>query len=509
MSNLIWTFIVLAVLSGGFTLGYIVRKFRARAQVDSAESQAEKTVDNAKTKAREILLEAKDESLKTKEQAKKEETERRAKINQLEERVSKKEEALEQKVESLEQKRDSLGRKEKEIDELKAQIREIRRRQEYQLQKISRLSREDAKKVLLEMTEKRYKDDVVDRIKKIEQKTKEEADDKARNIISSAIQRLAVPQATESTVYTIHLPSDEMKGRIIGREGRNINAIERATGVDVIVDDTPEAIVISAFDPVRRYTAKLTLEKLISDGRIQPARIEEAIKESKKQVAKMIKESGEQAVYEVGVAGLPDDLIKLLGRLRFRTSYGQNVLKHSVEVAFLSSMLAAEIGADQNIAKKAGFLHDIGKAVDHEVPGSHALIGRDIAKKFGLSPEIVHAIEAHHEDVPFKTVEAIIVQSADAISGARPGARRETLESYIKRLEELENIANAFPGVEKSFAIQAGREVRIIVTPEEINDLDAIKLSKEIAEKIEKDLKYPGQIKVNVIRETRAVEFAQ
>ena len=320
---------------------------------------------------------------------------------------------------------------------------------------------------------------------------------------------MAAPQATESTVYTIHLPSDEMKGRIIGREGRNINAIEKATGVDVIVDDTPEAIVISAFDPVRRYIAKLALEKLITDGRIQPSRIEEVVKDAKKEVAKMIKESGEQAVYEVGVAGLPDDLVKLLGRLRFRTSYGQNVLKHSVEVAFIASMLAAEVGADQNIAKKAGFLHDIGKAVDHEIPGSHALIGRDIAKKFGMSPEVVHAIEAHHEDVPFKTTEAILVQSADAISGARPGARRESFESYIKRLEELENIANTFKGVEKSFAIQAGREVRIMVIPEEIDDLSAIKLSKDIAHKIEKELKYPGQIKVNVIRETRAVEYAE
>jgi len=509
MTNLIWIIVLLGGVGGSFTLGYIVRKLKARTQVDSAESQAEKAIEGAKTEAKEILLESKDKALGIREQAKKEESDRRTKIVQLEERLSRKEEALEQKIDALEERRNAFSKREREIEELKGQIREIRRRQERQLQRISRLSREEAKKLLLEITEKKTKDELVERIKKIEQKAKEEADEKARNIISSAIQRLAAPQATESTVSTIHLPSDEMKGRIIGREGRNINAIERATGVDVIVDDTPEAVVISAFDPVRRYIAKLTLEKLISDGRIQPARIEEAVKEAKKKTAKLIKESGEQAVYEVGVAGLSEGLIKLLGRLRFRTSYGQNVLKHSVEVAFLASMLASEIGADQSVVKKGGLLHDIGKAVDHEVPGSHALIGRDIAKKFGLSPEVIHTIEAHHEEVPFKTVEAIIVQAADAISGARPGARRETLESYIKRLEELENITNSFSGVEKSFAIQAGREVRIIVMPEEIDDLTAIKLSKSIAKKIEKELKYPGQIKVNVIRETRAIEYAK
>jgi len=509
MSNLIWLIIILLGTGGGFTLGYVIRKFKAKAQIDSAESQAEKTIEKAKTKAREILLEAKDEALRIKEQAKKEEGERRSKIIALEERLSKKEEMLEEKIENLEQKKSLLSKKEQEIEELKNQIKEIRRRQEQELQKISRLSKEEAKKLLLQMVEKESSEELVERIKKLEARLKEEADEKAREIISEAIQRLAAPQTTETTVYTIHLPSDEMKGRIIGREGRNINAIEKATGVDVIVDDTPEAIVISAFDPVRRYIAKIALEKLIADGRIQPARIEEVVKEAKKEVAKIIKESGEQAVYEVGVAGLPEDLIKLLGRLRFRTSYGQNVLKHSVEVAFLASMLAAEIGADQNIAKKAGLLHDIGKAVDHEVPGSHALIGRDIAKKFGLPEEVVHAIEAHHEEVPFKTTEAILVQAADAISGARPGARRETLESYIKRLEELENIANSFPGVEKSFAIQAGREIRVLVIPEKISDLEAIKLAKNIAHKIEKELKYPGQIKVNVIRETRAIEYAE
>lgn len=491
---------LLALGAGGVT-GWLVRKFQGTKTVKSAESVAEKQIENAKAKAKEILLEAKDESLKVKEETKKEEQERRGRIAQLEERLAKREEAFDQKLTTLDQGKE-------EIEKTKQELREIRKIQEEKLQKISKLSKEDAKKVLLELTEKDMKDELLKKIKQVEQQTKEAADEKSREILSMAIQRIAAPHTAESTVSTIHLPSDEMKGRIIGREGRNIHSLERATGVDIIVDDTPETIVISAFDPIRRYIAKLSLEKLIGDGRIHPTRIEEAVEESKKKVAEMIKESGEQAVYEVGVAGLPPELIKLLGRLRFRTSYGQNVLKHSVEVAFLASMLASEIGADQNICKKAGLLHDIGKAIDHEVAGSHAIIGRDIAKKFGMPEEIVHAIEAHHEDVPFKTTEAILVQAADAISGARPGARRESLESYIKRLEELENVANSFEGVDKSFAIQAGREVRIIVKPEEIDDLAAAKLAKDIASKVEKELNYPGQVKVNVIRETRAVEYA-
>jgi len=506
MSNLI----IAVVISGGlsFGLGYLVRKIKAKSQVNSAELQAEKTIEEAKTKAKEILLKAKDDAFRFREQIKKEENEHRNKLLQFEERLNKRQEILEEKIEILREKRDKILEKEKEVEKLKEQVKEIYNEQSKKLEKISRLSREEAKKTLLERIEKEMADDLVNHIKKLETQFKEQADEKAQEIISSAIQKLAVPQTIESTVYTIHLPSEEMKGRIIGREGRNINAIERATGADVIVDDTPEAIVISCFDPVRRYIAKIALEKLISDGRIQPSRIEETVQEAKKEVAKIIKEKGEQTVYETGVAGLPDDLIKLLGRLHFRTSYGQNVLKHSIEVSFLASALAAEIGADAELAKKAGLLHDIGKAVDHEVPGSHAIIGGEIAKKFGLSEKIINAIEAHHEEKPYQSVEAIIVQTADAISGARPGARRETLENYIKRLTELENIANSFEGVEKSFAIQAGREVRVIVMPEKIDDLKAIKLAKEIANKIENELKYPGQIKVNVIRETRAIEYA-
>lgn len=505
MENLIW--IVLAAILGGGA-GYAVRKFQAQKQTQSAEAQARKLIDEAKTKRKELLLEAKDQALKIKEQAKIEEKERRNQITRLEQRLEKREEYFDSRIESLEKRERGLAGKERELRDIKRELQDIKKEQRDKLEKIARLSRTEAKGVLLKLTEKEMKEELVNKIKEMEKKAKEEADDKAREILTTTIQRYAASHAAESTVSTVSIPSDEMKGRIIGREGRNIHAFEKITGVDVIVDDTPEVVVISGFDPIRRQVAKIALEKLILDGRIHPARIEETVSEAKKQVSGAIKEAGEQAVYEVGIA-LPPDLVKLLGRLKFRTSYGQNVLKHSMEVAFIASMLASELGADVSICKKAGLLHDIGKAVDHEISGSHALIGRDIAKKFGLSEDITHAIEAHHEDVPYKTIEAIIIQSADAISGARPGARRDTLEAYVKRIEELENIANGFPGVEKSFAIQAGREVRIIVKPEEIDDLQSIKLAKDITAKIEKELSYPGQIKVNVIRETRATEYAK
>ncbi len=505
MENLIW--VVLAAILGGGT-GYVVRKFQAQKQTQSAETQARKLVDEAKIKRKELLLEAKDQALKIREQAKTEEKERRNQITRLEQRLEKREEYFDSRIENLEKREKGLTGKERELEDIKRNLRSIQKAQRDKLEKIAKLSRSEAKNVLLKLTEKEMKDELVRKIKEIEKSAKEEADDKAREILTTAIQRYAASHAAESTVSTVSIPSDEMKGRIIGREGRNIHAFEKVTGIDVIVDDTPGVVVISGFDPIRRQVAKKALEKLILDGRIHPARIEEAVSEAKKQISQAVKEAGEQAVYEVGVA-LPPDLVKLLGRLRFRTSYGQNVLKHSMEVSFISSMLASELGADVSVCKKAGILHDIGKAVDHEISGSHASIGRDIAKKFALSDEIVHAIEAHHEDVPYKTIEAIIVQSADAISGARPGARRDTLEAYVKRIEELENIANSFPGVDKTFAIQAGREVRIIVKPEEVDDLKSIKLAKEIASKIEQDLSYPGQIKVNVIRETRATEYAK
>ncbi|MCL5795272.1 MAG: ribonuclease Y, partial [Patescibacteria group bacterium] len=399
--------------------------------------------------------------------------------------------------------------KEKEINSIKTDIFKLKDEQKEKLQKITKLSKEDAKNLLLDMVEKEYKDELVRKIKTEKQAAKEEAENIARGIISTAIERMAAEHTAETTVSAVALPSDEMKGRIIGREGRNIQSFEKATGVDVLIDDTPDTVTISSFDPVRRHIATVAMEKLISDGRIQPARIEEIVQKAQKDVAVEVKEAGEQAVYETGVVGLQPDIIKILGRLKFRSSYGQSVLRHSIEVSNLARMLAEELGADTNLCKKAGLLHDLGKAVDHEIPGAHHHISMDIAKKYGMSEILVNAIGAHHDDIEPKTVEAIIVKAADAISSARPGARRESLESYVKRLTELENIANSFQGVEKSFAIQAGREVRIIVKPEEIDDLSALKLSKNIAKKIEEDLQYPGTIKVNVIRETRAMEYAK
>ncbi len=490
-------------------VGYFFRKLQAQKETETAEAQARKLVEDAKAKAKEIVLESKDEALKFKEQAKNEEKERRDQIAQIEKRLAKREELIDQKIEDLDKKRVELLDQEKAIDVTKKELGELRKKQEEKLEKIAKLPKEEAKKILLDLTEKEFKDDLVKKIKMTEEQAKEEADKKAREIVALAIQRCAVDHTAESTVTTVTLPNDEMKGRIIGREGRNIRSFEDATGCDIIVDDTPEAVVISGFDPVRRQVAKLALEKLIADGRIHPTKIEESIEKAKNEVGQMMKEAGEQAVYEVGLAGLPSDLVKILGRLRFRTSYGQNVLKHSIEVSHLAGILAAELGADVNICKKAGLLHDIGKALDHEVQGSHAVISKQIAKKFGMSEEVIHAIEAHHEDPPPKTVEAIIVQVADAISSARPGARRESLESYVKRLKELENIANDFPGVEKTYAIQAGREIRVIVKPQEIDDLESEKLAHKIAKRIEEELKYPGQIKVNVIREVRAVDFAK
>lgn len=493
----------------GTAVGFFIKQFQTSQTLKEAESKAKKALEEAQSQAKEILLSAKDEAFKIKEEIKKEEQERRREIAKLEEKLQKREEELMNKIAEFDKKREALYSKEEEIEKIKKEIENQKQELQKKLEEVSKLSKEKARQILLENLEKEMKDELIRKVKEMEQVAKEEADKKAREIISLAIQRYAAPQTAETTISTVFLPSDDIKGRIIGREGRNIHAFEKATGVDLIVDDTPEAVVISSFDPVRREVARLALEKLIKDGRIQPARIEEVVEEVKKEVALQIKEAGENAAYELGISGLHPDIIKLLGRLRFRTSYGQNVLQHSIEVAYIASMLAAEIGADANICKKAGLLHDIGKAVDHEVSGNHDEIGREILKKYGMPQEIIHAVEAHHERTPFKTVEAILVQAADAISGSRPGARRETYESYIKRLQELENIANSFEGVEKSFAIQAGREVRVIVQPEKIDDLEAVKLANKIARRIEQELKYPGQIKVNVIREVRAVDFAK
>jgi len=473
------------------------------------ETLIKKKKEDAKSKAREILLEAKDEALKIKEEAKREEGERRKYLENLEHTLRKREELLEKRFDSLEERQKRLDEGEREISKIKGNLFAIRREQEALLSKIAKISKEEAKRVLLDLVEKEYKEEVLKKIKDMEAATKETVEEKARKMIADVMQRIASEQAAENTVSTIHLPSDEMKGRIIGREGRNIQIFEKATGVDVIIDDTPEAVTISSFDPIRREVARVALERLIADGRIQPARIEEQVEKAKELVGKKMREAGEDAALEVGVSGLHPDVIKILGRLKYRTSYGQNVLRHSIEVAHIAGLLASELGADVTTAKKAALLHDLGKAVDQEIQGAHHHISREIAKKYGLSPEVVHAIEAHHEDVEPKTIEAIIVKVADAISGARPGARRENLESYVKRLEELENIANSFEGVEKSYAIAAGREVRIIVRPEEIDDLKLAKLARAIAKKIEQEVQYPGQIKVHVIREKRAVDYAK
>ena len=496
MTNLI--IYLVAALVGGGALGYAGRIYIAKRQKDQASQ-----------KQKELLLQAKDEALKIKEEAKKEEERARRDLQELEKSLRRREEVIDNRLEVVEQEKSKIIEKEKEIEKIKNEIIEIRTTQREALEKVSNLKKEEARDLLLAQVEREYKDDLIRKIKEQKEIAREEAQSIAREILSSIIQRLASEHTVETTTTAVSLPSDEMKGRIIGREGRNIQIFEKETGTDLIIDDTPDTVVISAFDPIRRHVAKIALEKLIADGRIHPTRIEEVVQKAKEEIGQQVKEAGEAAAYEVSVAGLHPDLLKILGRLKFRTSYGQNVLQHSIESAYIAGMLASELGADVNLAKKAALLHDIGKAVDHDIPGPHHHISGDIAKKYGLSEDIVHAIMAHHDDIEAKSVEAIIVKAADAISSSRPGARRETLENYVKRLEELENIANAFPGVEKSYAIQAGREVRILVKPEEIDDLDAIKLSKNIAKKIEEDLQYPGLIKVNVIRETRAIEFAK
>jgi len=496
MTNLI--IYLAAALVGGAGLGYAGRIYIAKQSRDQADQ-----------KQKELLLQAKDEALKIKEEAKKEEEKGRKDLQELEKSLRRREEMIDRRLDAVEDEKKKIVDKEHEINTIKTQISEIKEKQQTNLEKIAKLKKEEARDILLANIEKEYKDDLIRKIKEQKEIAREEAQDAAREILSTVIQRLSSDHTIETTTTAVSLPSDEMKGRIIGREGRNIQIFEKETGTDLIIDDTPDTVVISAFDPIRRHVAKIALEKLIADGRIHPARIEEMVKKAREEIAQQVKEAGEQAAYEVGVAGLHPDLLKILGRLKFRTSYGQNVLQHSIEMSYIAAMLASELGADVNLAKKAALLHDIGKAVDHDIPGAHHHISMDIARKYGLSEDIIHAIGAHHDDIEAKSVEAIIVRSADAISSSRPGARRETLENYVKRLEELENIANSFPGVEKSYAIQAGREVRILVKPEEIDDLEALKLSKDIAKKIEADLQYPGTIKVNVIRETRAVEFAK
>ena len=507
--------IVGGVVAGlvAFKAGIAHRKKEAEVAIGSAEAEAERIRKDAElqadSKKKEALLEAKDEIHRLRSEAERELKDRRSDVQRQERRVQQKEETLDRKIENYEKKEEAIGQKQKDIEARLEDVENLKKGQFEMLERISGFTKEQAKEYMLSNLTDELMHDKAVKIAEIEAQLKDEADMRARTLISHAIQRVAADQVTETTVSVVPLPNDEMKGRIIGREGRNIRAIETLTGVDLIIDDTPEAITLSGFDPVRREIARIALERLISDGRIHPARIEEMVEKARREVEATIKSEGERAVLETGLHGIHPEVMRLLGRLRYRTSYGQNVLNHSMEVAFLSGMMASELGIDPVIARRAGLLHDIGKAVDHEVEGSHVEIGVDIARKYKESEAVVHAIQAHHGDVEAATVVACLVQAADAISAARPGARRENLENYIKRLEKLEELANEFDGVERSFAIQAGREVRIIVRPDLVNDDQMTLLARDIAKKIEANLDYPGQIKVHLIRENRAVEFAK
>lgn len=507
--------LVVAALVGiaTFGLGVSYRRKVAEVEIGSAEEEAKRILNDAlktaENKKREILLEAKEETHRNRAECDRDIKERRSEIQRQEHRLQQKEESLDKKLDNLEQKEEKLAQKSKEIDVLKDKLSRQHEEQVHELERISGLTAEEAKKCLLQNVEEEVRHEMAIMVKDLETKARDEAEQNAKNIIGMAIQKYAADLVSESTVSVVQLPNDDMKGRIIGREGRNIRALETATGMDLIIDDTPEAVILSGFDPVRREVARIALEKLIADGRIHPARIEEMVERAKKEVDAIIKREGERATFDTGVHGLHPEVVKLLGRLHYRTSYGQNVLQHSIEVSAIAGMMAGELGLDVVQAKRAGLLHDLGKAVDHEIEGSHVTIGADLAKKYKENPLIINAIMAHHGDVQPESTIACLVQAADAVSAARPGARRENIESYIKRLEKLEEIANSFKGVEASFAIQAGREVRIMVRPDEINDETAVLLARDVVKRIEDEMEYPGQIKVNVIRETRATEIAK
>ncbi len=497
----------------GLLIGYLLRKNVGESKIGSAEQKAQNLILDAENAAENIkkekILEAKEETHRLKSDLENEIRDRRKEVEKSERRILQKEENVEKKLENIERREDGLSKRERSMNEKHQKIDEYLAKQREELEKISGYTQEEAKQILLDEVEKDIRKDASAMITQVETEAKDEADKRAREIVTMAIQRCAADQVAETTVSVVPLPSDDMKGRIIGREGRNIRAIETLTGVDLIIDDTPEAVILSGFDPIRREIARIALEKLITDGRIHPARIEEMVQKATKEVNNIIKEEGEQACFETGVHNLHPEMVKLLGRLKYRTSYGQNVLKHSIEVSLLAGLMASELGYDPRLAKRAGLLHDIGKSIDHEVEGTHVEIGANICKKYKESWKVVNAVQAHHGDVEPTTMEAVLVAAADALSAARPGARRETLESYIKRLESLEEIANTTKGVDKSYAIQAGREIRIAVKPNQVKDDEVPMLAREIAKKIEGELEYPGQIKVNVIRETRATDYAK
>ncbi len=517
MSDTTWIIVcvviglVVALVSAFVTIA--VRKGIVEKKIGSAEGKAREIIDEAiktaETKKKEALLEAKEENLKTKNELDKEIKERRAEVQRYEKRVLNKEEAVEKKSDSLDKKEHSLKVKEDELAQAKIKVDNLSEQRVQELERISGLTSEQAKEYLLKTVEEEIKIETAKLVKELENQAKEDADKKAKELVVNAIQKCATDHVSETTISVVSLPNDEMKGRIIGREGRNIRTLESLTGVDLIIDDTPEAVVLSGFDPIRREVARIALEKLVVDGRIQPTRIEEMVHKAQKEVETMIREEGESATLEVGVHGIHPELIKLLGKMKFRTSYGQNALKHSIEVAHLSGLLAAELGLDVRVAKRAGLLHDIGKAVDHEMEGTHIQLGVDLCRKYKESATVINAVEAHHGDVEPQTLIACIVQASDAISAARPGARRETLETYTNRLKQLEDITNSYEGVDKSFAIQAGREVRVMVIPEKVTDADMVLMAREISKQIETELEYPGQIKVNIVRESRAIDYAK
>ena len=499
----------LATLIVGIFIGYLIRQNIVRRQIDSAEQKIKAQLEEAKTKAKEIILAAKDKAAAILDEAQKEEKERKRELSAFEQRLNRREELLNQKLSENEEKHRALEENIKKVKEIKEKVEEIRAEAEKELERVAGLTKEQAEAELFNKIETTHRQEITELLKRMEKEKRDEIEKQAFNILETAIQRFSRSVSSEVTTSTFTIPNEEIKGKIIGREGRNIRTLERLTGVDIIIDETPDTITLSSFDPLRRELARIALEKLIKDGRIQPAKIEEKVEEAQKELNEKIKEAGENAAYELGILDLPKEIIYLLGRLNYRTSYGQNVLQHSIEAAHLAKMIAAELGANVEVAKKAALLHDIGKAIDHEVEGTHVELGRKILQKYGISEEIIKAIEAHHEDYPFETPEAYIVATAEAISASRPGARRDSLEDYLKRLENLEKIALSFDGVQKAYAIQAGRELRVFVVPEKIDDLGALNLAKQIANRIHDELNYPGEIKVNVIRETRAVEYAR